>query len=285
MWYNLLKPLQKSGGTTNMKWKNDYKLGDELIDSQHEELFRRVESLIDIIMRADAASRKQECIDAILFLKDYAVNHFAAEEAFQESRGYSYLEFHKAIHSSFVNTVLEAEQHLIGTDFSVPTIKEFCGFLSMWLIYHVAGADQKIVSDEPISVAEFALAVSYEDCVLESLKGVLDTIIGDSNDVTKSSERVSDRNAVLIEIDYDETRVMRFVFPRITALSLVRIITNQDLAEVDELAYAVLLQFAKTICANAYSSMDNSRSDAETIDSDFFIETKYGRISISLVKR
>lgn len=277
-----------------MMWKDQYELGNELVDSQHKELFSRVAALNEIVEGEDAASRKQECINAILFLKDYAVNHFADEEKFQESLNYRFLEFHKAIHSSFVDSVLDAEKKLVESDFSLPVVKEFCGFLSMWLIYHVAGADQKIVAGDVMTVAEFAIAVSYEDCVMESLRDIFDTILGDSVDVTKSDEVSKISHPVLIEIDYDETRNMRLMLSKVTALSLVSAITNLELTEVDELVHAVLEQFARTISGNASSHMKKNQQTTEEIklhpDSpisggEFFINTKFGRISTTLVKK
>lgn len=271
-----------------MIWKLGYELGNELIDNQHKELFKRVEALNNIVESDDAAERKQECIDAILFLKEYAVNHFAAEEEFQESLNYSYLEFHKAIHGTFVANVLEAEKKLVKSDFSLPVIKEFCGFLSMWLIYHVAGADQKIVNDDVLTVAEFAIAVSYEDCVLESLKNVLDTVWGGTLNITKSDVEEMSGDAVRIDTKYDEKppngRIMRFKLSKTTALNIISSVTGLVLTEVDELAYAALEQLAKSVRTNIADYIGRQDDSTSVIESgEFFINTNFGHVSVALI--
>ncbi|MCL2035708.1 MAG: hypothetical protein FWG94_13415 [Oscillospiraceae bacterium] len=270
-------------------WKESYKIGNELVDAQHKELFERTGKLIAIIKDGDASSHKQECIDAILFLKDYALNHFATEEGFQDYIGYESSEIHKLIHRYFVATVVEWEQRMTDADFSVASIKEFCGFLIMWLTYHVAGADQKIITGETISYKELVVGVSYEILFQESIKDVLSVMLGESEGGLKPICDAITGDAVSINVKFDAGRCSNviFSFSKETALNLVNATADMKLSEIDELAYAALSQLMKTISGNVVSLIAENASEAAAGLSDsnksFAFDTKLGTIAITLL--
>jgi len=63
-------------------WRDDLCLGDEKIDKQHESLFLKAMELYRAAT-STGEDRKQKCVEIILFLKDYAIQHFADEEAYR----------------------------------------------------------------------------------------------------------------------------------------------------------------------------------------------------------
>ncbi len=81
-----------------MLWKESYKTGVDLIDQQHKQLFDTTENLIKAIREGSDYERKRECIQTIIFLKNYIVKHFDDEEKFMASIGYPDIEEHKKIH-------------------------------------------------------------------------------------------------------------------------------------------------------------------------------------------
>ena len=270
-------------------WKESYKIGNELVDAQHKELFERTGKLIAIIDKGGASPKKQECIDAILYLKNYALIHFATEEEFQDDIGYGSSEIHKLIHRYFAETVLDWEQRMIDADFSVPSIKEFCGFLIMWLTYHVAGADQKIITGESISYKELVVGVSYEILFQQSIRDVLGIMMGESGgSLTPLSGALKD-DAVSINVKFDTGRFSDaiFSFSKKTALNLVNATTDMQLKEIDELAYAALSQLVKTISENVISlTGENMSGDAPELSGSnkrFAFKTKPGTIAITLI--
>jgi hemerythrin len=124
-------------------WKESLCIGVEGIDEQHKALFDKTEELLKNV-NSGVDNHKQECIAAILFLKDYAVKHFQDEEAYQKSIDYPEYEEHKELHESFIQTVLSHEKKMAESDFAEKHVKEFTGTLVAWLVYHVSNTDQKI---------------------------------------------------------------------------------------------------------------------------------------------
>ena len=127
-------------------WNESFRIGVENIDRQHKELFKKTEELLIEVRNesVEYADRKEKCISTILFLKDYAVKHFADEEAYQISINYKDFDAHKKLHEKFVETVLQHEKKLTESDFAKTDVSEFAEMLVAWLLYHVVDADKKI---------------------------------------------------------------------------------------------------------------------------------------------
>jgi len=81
-----------------MMWKEKYKIGVDLIDQQHEELFRRVSEFTRIIRSEENwDARIDKVKETMAFMKDYVVDHFNEEEAYQAKINYPELEAHKKL--------------------------------------------------------------------------------------------------------------------------------------------------------------------------------------------
>jgi len=66
-----------------MLWKEKYELGVPLIDEQHKELFKRVESFMQVLRMASSWEDKVDKVNETLdFMNTYVVEHFRDEEAF-----------------------------------------------------------------------------------------------------------------------------------------------------------------------------------------------------------
>ncbi|MCL2631117.1 MAG: hemerythrin family protein [Firmicutes bacterium] len=124
-------------------WQDAFSIGVEHIDNQHKELFAKTGELLDEL-RANGMNNKDRCITTILFLKDYAIQHFADEEAYQISINYSGFAEHKKLHTQFLQDVLAFEQKMIDSDFAETVVKKFADWLVAWLLYHVVDADKRI---------------------------------------------------------------------------------------------------------------------------------------------
>jgi len=124
-------------------WQETFCIGMDIIDKQHRELFQKTEELLNEV-RDNSVKNKEKIVSMILFLKGYAVNHFADEEAYQLSIGYKGYDEHKKLHEKFVKTVLEHEKKMVDSDFAEKDVKEFTDTLAAWLLYHVIDADKKI---------------------------------------------------------------------------------------------------------------------------------------------
>ncbi|NLL05565.1 MAG: hemerythrin family protein [Clostridiaceae bacterium] len=128
-----------------MMWKSKYKIGVDLIDQQHEELFRRVSNFTQTIRNEENWEAKLDKVkETMVFMKDYVITHFDEEEAYQAKIDYPDIEKHKEAHAQFKEAVNEYVKIFEEEGFNEHKIQEFGGKLMTWLIMHVGNMDQKI---------------------------------------------------------------------------------------------------------------------------------------------
>lgn len=128
-----------------MIWKDDYKIGVELIDQQHEELFKRLgDFIVTVRSDGDNEQKKIEVEKTLNFMSEYVVTHFNAEEALQKKYNYPDYENHHKIHEDFKAEIAEFQKKYKKNDYDEDFVLEFSGRLLTWLINHVASTDQDI---------------------------------------------------------------------------------------------------------------------------------------------
>ncbi len=128
-----------------MMWKEKYRVGADLVDNQHKELFHRVSNFIQTVQSPQPWEAKLEKVkETMAFMQDYVIIHFNDEERFQEEIGYPELERHKAIHAQFRAGIQGYANRAEQEGYTEELIQEFGGRLMAWLIMHVAAEDQKI---------------------------------------------------------------------------------------------------------------------------------------------
>ena len=128
-----------------MLWKDKYELGVSQIDTQHKELFRRVESFLQVLRSEDCWEEKISQINETLeFMKRYVVEHFRDEEEYQRSINYPRYDAHKQLHTDMVNYVLDVSKQYEQSNNNEDLMQQFGGRLLAWLINHVAAEDQLI---------------------------------------------------------------------------------------------------------------------------------------------
>ncbi len=128
-----------------MIWKENYRLGVQMIDEQHRELFRRVSAFLGTVRSPLACDQKARMVtDTLDFMKQYIVEHFREEEEYQRLIDYPERAEHARIHADMVNFVIEVEAQYRQQGYNEQLIQRFSGKLLAWLINHVAAEDQKI---------------------------------------------------------------------------------------------------------------------------------------------
>ena len=278
-------------------WKDKYKTGNNAVDQQHMELFDITERLLKTIRYKDSKAKKEESIKTVQALKNYSIEHFSAEEDYMESIKYKDLNTHKKLHETFIDSVLEAEQKMIKADYDMPSVKEFTGFLTAWLTYHVAGADQQIKTNEKITDGFTADDDSYIDYFAQSIRNLLTTMFDQADGNVNYVSYVPDKSAVLVSVnmegDFEGEAIL--AFPRKTVSNFVKALTFMELDEIDEMTYSVLSEITNIVCGNV-ASLISSRGMAcdirtpqlipETHQMDnydtFCFETNKGPINVAL---
>ncbi len=130
-----------------MKWNESLAVGFDRIDTEHKELFRMIQELVDAINQHTC---KYKIDSVIKFLEDYANNHFEMEEGYMKDRGYPEYSLHKAEHQKFRVAFSELKKDLekiknsgvyTGSyELSVATDQ----MLVDWLLDHIAKIDRKL---------------------------------------------------------------------------------------------------------------------------------------------
>lgn len=117
-------------------WNSSYTTGVPLMDTQHQELFRHMDDLVD----RTKTNKLPEIID---YLGKYVDKHFREEQNLHASCGYPQREEHKKLHADFV-----ADYKKLKADFDGSPAK--AGIMSMrisrtaveWLKNHIFGPDR-----------------------------------------------------------------------------------------------------------------------------------------------
>ncbi|HEX7489485.1 MAG TPA: bacteriohemerythrin [Anaeromyxobacteraceae bacterium] len=124
-----------------LTWDTTLVMGVPALDEQHQELFQRVDALLDAIRRG---SSREEVGRTLSFVCDYVQTHFAAEEALMLESGYPALSDHKAQHDAFAHDLaaLEAEHRRNGPSPSL--ILRVNARISGWLRDHIYRADRAL---------------------------------------------------------------------------------------------------------------------------------------------
>ncbi len=128
-----------------MIWKDSYKIGVKKVDKQHKELFKRLNSFIEVVRSDQDMEDKIDEINRTLdFMAEYVVVHFDSEEEVQKKYNYPNYEEHHRIHEEFKADIREFKEEFEDDMYNEDLIMEFSGRLLTWLINHVTGEDQNI---------------------------------------------------------------------------------------------------------------------------------------------
>ena len=131
-------------------WKARYNIGVDIIDKEHQKLFRILNKLYTFGQQDEKS--QWACQEAVKYFKDHTIQHFQDEEDYMTSIEYAGFETHKRIHDNFRKITLPAlEKELEQTEYSANSVEHFLGVCAGWLIGHTLTEDQAIVSGETIT--------------------------------------------------------------------------------------------------------------------------------------
>lgn len=119
-----------------LSWSNQYLIGNDLIDAEHEELFRLINAFHNHWLE------RQEPQDIARILNQlvvYAQMHFRHEEVIMQDAGYPALEQHQQIHEAMVDTIFRLHQSFVDKNLhlEIDTMK----FVKAWLVEHILEND------------------------------------------------------------------------------------------------------------------------------------------------
>lgn len=116
--------------------------GNELIDSQHEELINRINKLLD---SCELGEGKLSAVKMLDYLAEYTETHFNAEENLQKEVCYPDYEKHHAKHEEFKQTIKELTEMLQEEEGpSEAFVEKVEENVVQWFYRHISSFDRSV---------------------------------------------------------------------------------------------------------------------------------------------
>jgi hemerythrin len=120
-------------------WYPALELGIKEIDEQHRELFRRIDLLVDAMMRRSGPEELASLFD---FLGQYVLEHFSAEETLMRVHAYPQRAEHQAEHKRFVEDLKVLQREYTKEGPTALLLVKVNGRVTQWLADHIARTDK-----------------------------------------------------------------------------------------------------------------------------------------------
>ena len=115
-------------------WKEAYRIGEEVIDRQHQYLF-------DLANAVVASTDKSELTGNAMNLFRYVREHFDHEEALMRHIGYPGYREHVAMHDQLISQLSAISGDIAKDQQSRADLRQFMG---QWLSAHIVAEDTKL---------------------------------------------------------------------------------------------------------------------------------------------
>lgn len=118
----------------------DLETGNAIIDGEHRELFRAVNTLMDACGKGQGRAALEP---AIKFLLDYVNKHFAHEEQLQAKSNYPGMAAHKQFHEKYKSKLREIADKIPASGPSVADVGALNGHIAV-LVSHIKTEDKRL---------------------------------------------------------------------------------------------------------------------------------------------
>ena len=120
------------------KWSNEFSVGVEEIDGDHQRLLELLNELHDAVKAGGGHEALGRVLDGLMHYVDY---HFSHEETLFIRTKYPGYERHRQQHRAFTITVKEIQEDFqLGASDALP--QQVLEFLKNWLVEHIQGSDR-----------------------------------------------------------------------------------------------------------------------------------------------
>lgn len=126
----------------HIAWKDEYKVGYEVIDTQHQHLFKIADKLYNLVKEdyddVDVEGLIVECAEYVIF-------HFNTEEKLMQEINYIAMIEHKTRHQMF-NSYIST---LIGelTNGNKIDLSSLYSYVADWLVNHIISEDKRLAAE------------------------------------------------------------------------------------------------------------------------------------------
>lgn len=122
-------------------WKDSLLIGVPAIDSQHRELIRAIDELMEACNKGQGRAAIEKTLG---FVVSYTRKHFADEEALQAKYRYPETNRHRQAHQIFIGDISGLVQEFERDGPSITLTGKLNKQLVNWLIHHISEEDQKL---------------------------------------------------------------------------------------------------------------------------------------------
>lgn len=214
----------------------------EEIDNEHRHLFSLLNESIAIV--ADSADVTAVSKNLVSKLKDYAINHFAHEEAYMESIHDPELRLQKREHAAFAEKINSFRLDTTSPEAAKDSLNELLKYLVRWLYRHILSSDMmigKMETNDPFAFTDrFKTGIELVDDEHRTLF----EIIKETNDLI-CAELLHDKYDKIMELleklrDYtefhfhdEETLMERIGYPELEAQKRAHAVFIERLVDID----------------------------------------------------
>lgn len=126
-------------------WKDEYKIGIDLIDEQHIKLFEIAGRAYDLLKNNFRIDKYDEIVNIMEELKEYTAYHFKTEEEYMESISYKRIFSQKVQHHEFIDKINGIDLKKVDEN-QAEYLLGILEFIAEWIESHI------LVQDKLISV-------------------------------------------------------------------------------------------------------------------------------------
>ena len=135
------------------RFTQDCLIGVEEIDKEHQELFRIVNEVEELLVNDYRGDKYDVIVKLLHELQDYAEHHFRHEEEYMKKIGHPELELQKNQHRAFAVKMSELNA-IVDNRQEHELLDELMQYLVTWLFRHIIGSDMMIGKMQPLKELE-----------------------------------------------------------------------------------------------------------------------------------
>jgi hemerythrin len=120
-----------------LQWQDKYKVGNEVVDSQHQQLFELAKLTIE-------ASDHAEITRLFMLFYKHVREHFKTEEDFMRNINYEGYQQHLEAHNKMLDHLIEVSEKQHSKQLASAEIQTF---VESWVLEHILEEDLKLDHD------------------------------------------------------------------------------------------------------------------------------------------
>lgn len=129
------------------EWDEKLSVGIDVVDDQHQELFRIGRDLVDVLENvSEGLDQYDEIVRLLKELHSYAQFHFSEEEKLMEEADFIGLAAHRFQHKIFVKKIEEIELDNLDEDQKNHAL-DLLDFLANWITNHIMKVDREYIPE------------------------------------------------------------------------------------------------------------------------------------------